>query len=76
MISEAEVRELVGQYLGGCEVTITRSSCGWSTPCGWQVSIISDIPGNQHTIYLRDDNTVDSAWSKITTLADNALNPA
>ena len=76
MISEAEVRELVGQDLGGCEVTITRSSCGWSTPCGWQVSIISDIPGNQHTIYLRDDNTVDSAWSKITTLADNALNPA
>lgn len=76
MITANDIRELTDNYLEGCDVTITRSGCGWSTPCGWKVSIVSEIPGDQHTIYLRDDNTVDSAWAKITTLAANALNPA
>ena len=76
MITVEQIRELTDTYLKDCDVAITRSGCGWPTFCGWQVSIVSEIPGDQHTIYLRDDNTVDSAWSKITTLADNALNPA
>lgn len=76
MITANDIRELTDNYLEGCEVTITRSGCGWSTPCGWKISIVSEIPGNEHTIYLRDDNTVDSAWSKITDFASLALNPA
>ena len=75
MITADDIRELTDTYLEGCEVTITRSGCGWPTPCGWQVSIISDIPGDQHTIYIRDDSTGDyELWHKIFIFAANALN--
>jgi hypothetical protein len=74
MISEAEVRELVGDYLDGCTVDISRSGCGWPTACGWRIAILSEIPGNQHTTYIRDDMSSHQAWSIITNLATNALN--
>lgn len=78
MITEKIVKDLVADYLEseGCEVVVRRSNCGWPTECGWQISIISDIPGDRHTLYLNDNNTEHSAWSKMTTFAVHALNPA
>lgn len=78
MITEKNIRDLVADYLEseGCEVMIRRSGCGWPTECGWQISVINEVPGSEHDLYIRDDNSEHSAWSKITTFATNALNPA
>jgi hypothetical protein len=55
---------------------VSRSGGGWPTPCGWSVSIIDDIPGNIHTIFIHDDHDADSVSSKLNHFAIEALNPS
>ena len=75
MITENEVREVAENYLCGYDFVVSRSSGGFSAPCGYQVAIIDDIPGSVHRIFLHDDNDRASMVSKMITFSENALNP-
>lgn len=75
MIAENEVREVAENYLRGYDFVVARATGGFSVPCGYKVSIIDDIPGSVHTIFLHDDNDHASMVSKMITFSENALNP-
>ena len=75
MITENEVREVAGRFLDGVDFWVRRSNGGFSKPCGYEVKIVDDIPGNVHTIFVHDDNDNRSLISKIIEFSENALNP-
>ena len=76
MIAKEKIVEIASDYLAGHEFTVSRSGGGWPTPCGWSISIIDDIPGNAHHVFIHDDHDADSASSKMNTFAIEALNPS
>jgi len=73
MITKEKIVEIASDYLEGHEFMVSRSGGGWPTPCGWSVSIIDDIPGSVHTIFIHDDNDADHASSKMISFASAAL---
>jgi hypothetical protein len=76
MITKETIVEIANDYLAGHDFVVSRSGGGWPTPCGWSVSIIDDIPGNIHTIFIHDDHDADSVSSKLNHFAIEALNPS
>ena len=76
MIGEKEVREVAQDYLEGHEFSVYRSNGGWPTPCGYEVSIIDDIPGSTHTVFIHEDNDYRSLCGKMMVFAENALTEA
>ena len=76
MISYNQVVELCKMYLGGYDYVVSRSNCDTVDPCGWRVSIVDDIPGDEHTLYLLDSNSYNSAKGKMIVFSEKALFPA
>lgn len=76
MITEKEVVEVANVYLEGHEFVVARSNGGWPTPCGWQISIVDEIVGSLHTLFVHESNDKRSLRSKMINFADYAFNPA
>ena len=73
MITENEVREIADMYLDGHEFAVFRSNGGWPTPCGWQITIVDEIPGSLHTMFFHDSNDKRSLRSKMISFSEKAL---
>lgn len=75
MITQQQVFDLAKDYLGEHDFTVSRDNGGWLIPCGYSVSIIDDIPGDTHTVFIHEDNDYNSLVSKMIRFSEQALNP-
>jgi hypothetical protein len=73
MITENDIREMAEIYLDGHDFSMMRSSGGWGKLCGFQLSIVDDIPGSEHTVFIRDDNDERSLRSIMIRFSEVAL---
>ncbi len=72
MITENEVVEMASRYLDGYEFVVHRSNGGFSSPCGYEVMILDDVPGNGNK-FFHDDNDAQSLRSKMISFSESAL---
>jgi hypothetical protein len=72
MITENEVVEMANRYLDGHEFVVRRSNGGFSSPCGYEVMILDDVPGKGNK-FFHDDNDPQSLKSKMIVFSEDAL---
>lgn len=74
MITENDVCVAAARFLGDVDYCVRRSTGGFSKFCGYEVKILDDIPGMEHSKFFHETNTNATLVSKMIEFAENALN--
>ena len=75
MITEKEVEQIASKWLDGYDFIVRRSTGGCVKPCGFEVKILDETPGDTHTLFIHESNDMRSLNSKMLQFSEDALNP-